>query len=146
MASSAMSGVGTIFRRWDGSSAWVNLAEINSIDGPTMSRETIDVTSLDSSGGYREFIAGFREAGTISLSMNFTRTSVDLMKGDFESNVVQNYEIVLPDTVHTSLEFEGFVTEMPLSIPMDDKITMDITIQISGEVTINSGSNSGLTS
>lgn len=145
MASNAISGVGTIFRRWNGS-AWVNLAEINSIDGPTMSRGVIDVTSLDSAGGYREFIASFREAGTVSLAMNFTRETVDLMKADFESDVAQNYEIVLPDIDSTSLEFEGLVTEMPLSIPMDDKITMDVTIQISGQVTINSGGSSGLTS
>lgn len=143
MASKAVSGVGTIFRRWNGSE-WVNLSEINSIDGPTMSRATIDVTSLDSLGGYREFIAGFREAGTISLSMNFTRETIDLMKDDFESDLAQNYEIVLPDTEATSLEFEGFVTEMPLSIPMDDKITIDVTIQISGQVTINSGASSGV--
>jgi len=53
MASKAIAGVGTKFKRWNGS-AWVDIAEINSITGPSMSRDTIDVTSLDSTGGYRE--------------------------------------------------------------------------------------------
>lgn len=144
MSSNAISGVGTIFRRWNGSS-WNNLAEVNNIDGPGMSRNVIDVTSLDSTGGYKEFIAGFREAGTVTFTMNFTRTNLDLMKADFESDDLQNYEIVLPDTDTTSLEFTGLVTEMPLSIPMDDKITIDVTIQVSGEVTVNSGASSSLT-
>ena len=74
MASNATAGVGTLFRRWSGT-AWVNIAEVNSITGPSMSRETIDVTSLDSTGGYREFIASFKDPGTISLNMNFTRTT-----------------------------------------------------------------------
>jgi len=141
MASNAVAGVGTLFRRWSGS-GWVNLAEVNSITGPGMSRDTIDVTSLDSTGGYREFITGFRNAGTISLAMNFTRSTYDLMKADFESNVAVSYEIVLSDAENTSFEFEGLVTELPLTIPADDKMTADVTIQITGQVTINSGSGS----
>lgn len=142
--SNAVAGVGTRFRRWSGS-AWVDIAEINSISGPGMTRDTIDVTSLDSTGGYREYITGFRDAGTISLAMNFTRSTYELMKNDFEDNSLQNYEIVLPDTENTTLEFEGLVTELPLNIPTDDKITADVTIKISGQVVINSGASTGLT-
>jgi predicted secreted protein len=141
MASSAIAGVGTLFRRWSGA-AWVNIAEINSITGPGMTRDTIDVTSLDSTGGYREFITGFRNPGTLSLSMNFTRSTFDTMQADFESDTAQNYEIVLPDAENTSLEFEGLVTEIPLTIPPDDKVTVDVVIQISGQVTVASGSGS----
>lgn len=140
--SNAISGVGTQFRRWNGS-AWVQLAEINSITGPSKTRDTIDVTSLDSTGGYREFITGFRDAGTVQLTMNFSRESFELMNDDFEDDTAQNYEIVLPDAETTSFEFEGLVTEVPLEIPMDDKITMTVTIKITGQVTVNSGSGSG---
>ncbi len=145
MASNAIAGVGTRFRRWDTDlAAWADIAEINSINGPGMSRDTIDVTSLDSTGGYREFKAGFRNPGQVTLAMNFTRVTYDLMKADFESNVLKNYEIVLPDTEDTTLEFEGLVTELPLNIPADDKVTADVTIQISGQVTINSGASTGI--
>lgn len=136
----AVSGVGTQFRRWNGS-AWANLAEINSITGPTMTRDFIDVTSLDSTGGYREFITGFRDAGTISLSMNFTRDTYDAFKADFESADLQYYEICLSDVENTTLEFAGLVTECPITIPTDDKITADVTIKITGAVTVNSGTN-----
>jgi predicted secreted protein len=139
MASAALSGVGTIFNRWSGST-WVALAEVNSITGPTMTRAFIDVTSLDSTGGYREFITGFRDAGTISLKMNFTSSTYLALVEDFESSVVQNYQILIPDTAGTALEFIGLVTEIPLSIPTDDKISADCTIKITGAVSIASGS------
>jgi len=139
--STAKAGVGTLFRRWSGT-AWVNIAEINSISGPNMSRDTIDVTSLDSTGGYREFIPGFRDGGTVQLAMNFIRASYDTMQTDFESDDSQNYEIVLPDDENTSVEFTGIVTELPLEIPPDNKITMSVSIKVSGEVTVNSGSGS----
>lgn len=142
MATQAISGVGVEFHRWNGSS-WDAIAEITSIKGPGMKRETIEVTSLDSTGGWKEFIAGFREAGTLSLSMNFRRGNLDLFMEDFESDVEQNYEIVIPDTDITTIEFTGLVTELPLSISAKDAITNDITIQITGQPVINSGVNSG---
>lgn len=141
--SNAISGVGTLFRRWNGSS-WNNLAEVNSITGPGKSRDTIDVTSLSSTGGYREFIAGFRKGGTVVLKMNFTRYNYDLLNDDFEDDDMHNYGIILPDSEETAIEFEGLVTELPLTIPTDDKITVDVTIQISGQPTVNSGGSSGI--
>jgi len=137
----AIAGVGTVFRRYNGTT-WDVIAEVNSITGPGMTRDFIDVTSLDSTGGYREFIAGFRDGGTVVLAMNFTRANYDLMKADFESDTSVLYEIVLPDTDSTSVEFMGLVTELPLTIPTDDKVTIDVTIKVDGEVTVNSGSGS----
>lgn len=137
----AVSGVGAQFRRWDSvSGTWENLAQIKSITGPGMSRGTSDTTALDTSGGYKTFIGAFRDAGTISLAMNFTRDTYEQMKDDFEDSATKNYEIVLPDDETTTLEFEGLVTELPLTIPTDDVITADVTIKISGEVTLDSGS------
>lgn len=145
---SGIAGKGTLFRRWDpnassSAGAWETIANVNSISGPDASRETIDTTTLDSAGGYREFIPALRDAGSISLSMNFSRDTYEQMKDDFESDTLQNYEIILPDDDVTTLEFEGMVTELPLDIPLDDKISADVTIKISGEVTLNSGSGSG---
>lgn len=142
MASQAISGIGAEFHRWNGSH-WDTISEITSIKGPGMKRDTIDVTSLDSVDGYKEFIAGMREAGTISLGMNFSRANFDLMKEDFESEDLQNYEIILPDDDLTSFEFTGLVTELPLNVTVKDAVSMDVTIQISGKVVVNSGVNSG---
>lgn len=137
----ALSGVGTKFRRWnDATSSWETIAEVTNISGPNMSRGTYDSTALDTEGGYRTFISGFRDPGTLLLSMNFNRDGYELMKGDFEDEVNKNYEILLPDADTTSLEFEGFVTECPLEVPTDGIITADISIQVSGKVNLESGS------
>lgn len=131
MPSDAFSGVGTVF-----SKGAVPIAEITTITGPGMSRATIDVTSLDSVDGYREFIGGFRDGGTVVLAMNFTKAGYVLIKGDFDSDVLASYNIELPDG--TSIDFDGFVTDFPLSIPTDDKVSCDTTIKVSGKITVNS--------
>lgn len=140
---SIKAGVGTKFRRWkSASSAWEDIANVVSIDGPGMSRETIDSTTLDVTDGYRTFIASLRDAGSISLTIQFTRAVYEQMKTDFESDDEQFYEILLPDAENTSLEFEGLVTELPLSIEVDAIITTEITIKITGKVEMDSGSGS----
>lgn len=111
MSSQAISGIGTKFARFNSESSagtWENIAEVNNISGPSKSRETIDVTSLDSVGGYREFIASIKDGGNVTFSMNFTKAGYDLMNDDFESDILQDYRIALPDVGKTALEFEGY--------------------------------------
>lgn len=137
----AVSSVGALLKKYTGA-AWASVGEVINISGPTMSRETIDVTSLASTGGYREFIAGFRDPGTITFTMNFNRTDYETMKTDFESDTEQDYELILPDDDVTTLEFTGLVTELPLNLDPGSQITCNITIKITGQVTVNSGSGS----
>ena len=138
MPSSAIAGVGTQFTRGDGASTeeFTPISEVNSITGPGMTRETIDVTSLDSTGGYREFIGGFRDGGQVTLNMNFTFDNYVTLLTDFEDDDSHNYQIVLPDTNNTTLDFAAVVMDMPLSIPTDDKVTIDVTFKITGQVLV----------
>lgn len=133
-------GIGTQFRRWNSTlGAWEKIAQIMKIAGPDSKRDTIDTTDLDTLGGYRTFIGGLRDGGSVKLTMKFDRDTFEVMRADFEDDALKNYEIVLPDEDQTSAEFQGLVTEMPLSI--DEKLVMaDVTIKVSGPITINSGS------
>lgn len=133
--SEAISGQGTLFKR-----NGVAVSEINSITGPGKSRETIDVTKLDDTDGYRQFIGSLRDPGSITLNMNFTGDGYDLFNGDFESDDLQQYEVELP--TGKKFSFSGLVTELPLSIPIGDKVTMDVTIKISGPTGAGSSSSS----
>lgn len=141
MASEAIAGVGTRFQRWSGS-AYEDIAEINSIEGPGMTKDVIEVTSLDTDAGYNEFITGFAEGGTLTLNMNFTRETYELMNDDFELDELRYYNIILSDdlVVPTALSFAGFVIDLPIVIEADDKITADVTIQISSMVDLELGS------
>ena len=140
VAGTGFSGMGTIFRRWNAlTGLWVEIAEIKKIGWSGMSRKTYDTTVLSTPGGYETFGMGLRTAGALKLDMNFTRAGFDQMKSDFDSDVIQNYELILPDTEKTSFEFEGAVTECPFDVPQD-QVTLSVTIKINGAVTTDSGS------
>ncbi len=127
-------GVGTILKI-DGST----IGNVTNITGPSMSKDTIDTTALDTTGGYRTFITGFKNAGTLTFTLMFEKEEYSTLKAAFDSDVAKSIEVILPDgaTAETGskLSFNGLVTELPLTIPPDDKITCDVTIQISGPVT-----------
>jgi len=141
MGSNAIAGVGTKFRRWT-SGNWINIAEIRNIQGPGLSRDMIEVTNLDSVDGWKEFIASFKDGGNVTLTMNFTRAGLDIMSDDFADPNAQNYEILLPDTAKTSLEFKGLVQEYPFDISPDSQIILNVVIRVTGPVLTDSGSGS----
>jgi len=138
--SDALAGVGTSFKRGDGSSSesFTAIAEVINITGPQLTRDFIDVTNLDSTDGYREFIAGFRDSGEVTITANWTRDGYVDMKADYDSDDSVNYQIVIGDTGNTTLEFAAYVTGMPINIPTGSQITMDVTFKITADVTLSS--------
>jgi predicted secreted protein len=133
MASVSIAGVGTLFQRWDGAT-WVSIAEINAIIGPSAKRDNIDVTSFDTEAGYREFAAGFKDGDTVSLSMNFTRDSFELMVNDFLDDDPQYYQILFLDEDATVIAFEGLVNKLPLELESGDKIKANVSIKVTGQL------------
>lgn len=130
--SSAIAGTGAVLKR--GVTA---IAEVLNITGPSLTRDLIDVTHLGSSGGYREYVGGYREGGELTFTINFIFTGYNNLKTDFDSDSSGSYSVILPDAGNTTLSFSGYVTSMPLSIEPDNAVTADITIKITGEVSLS---------
>lgn len=130
--SQAIAGVGTRFQWWDGLQ-WLDIAEIQSIDGPGMNKENIEVTTLNTQGGYDEFITGFIDGGEVTLEMNFTRNNYDFITNGFERDEFTNYRILLMDESGTSLEFIGFISDVDLIIDAGDRVEADVTLHLTGE-------------
>jgi predicted secreted protein len=139
MSSKAVSGIGAKFKRSDMASnpQFTAIAEVADINGPNKSRDTTDVTSLDSEGGYKEFIGGLRDGGEVQLDMNFTADGYDVLNDDFESDDPRDYQIVLPDTDGTTLDFSALCTRLDLKTPKGDKISASATFKISGPVSLS---------
>lgn len=123
----------SILRKFDPSAkVWLDIAYVNAIDLPMP--EPIDVTTLDSELGYREFIAGHRRSTKISIDAAFSEYTWGIIKSDFDNDIVQKYEILIPDSAlflaSTSLEFMGFITEIPLTFPHNDGMGCSIDLEV----------------
>ncbi len=132
MSNQVFVGKGTQFLRWNSStSTYEAISKVMSIDGLDSTQDTVDITTLDSEGGYREFIGGLRDAGTLSLPMAFQKENYSLLRADFEAEEFVKYQIILPDL--SVFEFNGKVTGLSVAVPLEDKVSANATIKISGK-------------
>lgn len=133
----AFRGLGTVLKV--GSSSSTAVAGLTEIGGLELSADTIDVTALDSEGGYREFIAGFKDAGEVSLSGFF---NPETGKGQkelydlFQSGNTEDFTIEFPATTKTKWAFTGIVTGFSTSTSVEDPITFEAVIKVSGNPTL----------
>jgi len=132
-------GVGTKLEYYEGA-AYHAIANIYSLTGPSLTKETVDSTALDTPNGYRQFIGSLKNSGTLTFSLLFTSTGYQKIKEFYDSNTSVQYRITLPDkaTVEghgSQFVFNGLVTELPLTVPTEDKVTCDVTMQIVDSVT-----------
>jgi predicted secreted protein len=137
----AINGIGADLQKDTGSGTYESVAEVVDIQGPNMSRNTIDTSHLQVTSGYSTFIGGLRDPGQVTFTINYDRAGYEDLKSDFESDTLQSYAILIPDDDNTALMFDGLVTELPLSIPTNDRITGSVTLQVSGSVTVSSGTS-----
>jgi predicted secreted protein len=110
------------------------IPEIRNISGPTMSAEQIDVTSHDTPGGFRDKIQGLKDWGVLNCEMLWVPSDTQHRQlfDDYVAGTVRNYQLTVPDTAMTTLNFAGFVGNNPTQIPFDGALTKNVEIVIVG--------------
>jgi len=84
------------------------IADLTSIGEIGVESDEIDVTTLDSSSGYKEFIAGFKDAGEVSLEgIIKSEDAMEAMLALAESQVVEEWTIEAISG--SNWVFDGFV-------------------------------------
>lgn len=116
-----------------------SVGRLTSIAGIEASAKTIDVTALDSTGGYREFLAGFKDGGEVSFSGHFDPGDVGqaAIYAAFESGATSTFKIVFPAALKAQWEFSGVVTGFSTGAELEDALTFEGTIKVSGEPILN---------
>lgn len=119
-----------------GSSGYVG--ELTDIGGLDISADTIETTSLDSNG-WRTFIGGVKDAGEVSLSGYFNPDDTDGQKALYDalgSGASTAFKIEFPISLGAEWSFNGIVTKFTTSSAMEDSITFEATIKVSGQPTL----------
>lgn len=111
------------------------VAELLSVTGPTFAGETIDVTHMESTEGFREKIAGLVDAGQLELELQYTKAQYNTIQALMRQTIP--FEVTLPDD--STFEGEGHITALGVAVPLDDKITQTVTLDITGKPTFTPG-------
>ncbi len=130
MVTSAVSAFGSTLS-WNA----VALAELSSISGPSLSVDTIDVSSDGSPSGFREFIAGMKDGGEVSVAGNFISgdtTGQIALTTDMMAGTVRQVVITDPTLSASTWTFNAICTKFEPDRPFDGKFGFTATFKVTG--------------
>jgi predicted secreted protein len=111
-----------------------------SITGPDETFDIIDVTTHSSVGGYREFITGLADGGELSCTLNWhdDEAAHAALQAALTNRELTSFQLFWPgyDTLNLA-DFDGYVTGLTRASPTDAQITRDLTIKITGPVSVS---------
>lgn len=114
----------------------VLIGGLTSIGGIEITSETMDVTTLDSTGGYREFIGTFKDGGEVPLEgfFLFDNAGQTAMQASMDAGLAEAYTITLPTTPAWAWTFNGVVTSFKVGdADLDGAIMFGTIIKVSGK-------------
>lgn len=131
---------GISLQRGDGAATEVftPIGNVTNVSGPEIERETYDVTAHDSVDGWREFVGGLKDAGEVSVEVNFDVAEHGVLVQDFEDTEARNYEIVFP-LGQGKWAFKAFLTGLSAESPVDDKQSGELTFKVTGKPVLTVG-------
>jgi len=111
-----------------------DIGQIRSISGPGVSANDVDTTCLDSATNYRTFECGLLDAGEVTFgtvydTANAMHSRLAYYMGQRSSKTFKVYH---GSSTGDSDSFTAYVKGMSREVPLDDLITCDYTLKISG--------------
>jgi predicted secreted protein len=135
MASAAVAAIGTLIKIGDGagSETFTTIAEVKDITGPSETVDTIEVTSQDSTGNTKEYIASLKDGGEVSFPMNFVSSAAQTaIHTDMQNRTRRNFKIVTTHASPVTMTFAAFITQMGHTFQVADVAMRNVTLKITG--------------
>jgi hypothetical protein len=119
-------------------STWADLPEAKSIAVPDVEIDYKDVTSLDSNG-WKEFVAGLKDGGTISIPCNYTSAAYALAEGYRTNGTLIHFQTTLDlqagQATADIFMFTGRVNPKIATTEVGGTMMMDLEVRTSGAPT-----------
>lgn len=111
---------------------------LSSITGVEISSETTEVTSLDNTTGYKDYLGGFKDGGEVPVEgfLDGADAGQEAMYAALEDQAVHNFSIDFPAAIGKSWIFSGIVTKFSTSASVGDSIKYSGTIKVTGKPTL----------
>jgi predicted secreted protein len=126
-----------------------SIADLTSITGLEPSADTREITTLDSPNGWRKFAQGLKDGGEASMSGYFNATDVNgqiAVYDAFKNGTEMPFEILFPSILGASWKFNGIVTGFSTGAELEDSVSFEATVKVSGEPTLVLSPSAGISS
>lgn len=140
-ASTAKIGLGAALWMGDGGSpeTFTQVANVVSIDGPSETMETVDVTHLQSTGGYREYLPHLKDGGEVTVTTHYdpthaTHDGTTGLKKKYDDRSLVNFKFDMSQQFATNgvINFSAYVTALSKGAQVDQALEQQVTLRITG--------------
>jgi len=115
------------------------IGNITTITGPSEARDPIDISTMDSTSKFREFIPGMSDAGEITMDLNYDGTAAGtadalntLYLSTASETITINFNETTDATNNSTFASVGFITALGHAIPFDDKVSQSLSCKLTG--------------
>lgn len=133
----ATNSMGTTLQFTPSGGTQVTVGKLSSIGELSPDSEELDVTTLDATGGYREYIQGLRDAGELEIEgyHNAGDNGQAALRAAYASGDCGSFVITFPD--NTTAAFSAFVKSHTLgAAEVDGAVGFGATLRITGAIAI----------
>lgn len=137
MTEKAKTGIGGKLQVGNGASpeVFTDVTELVNVDGPNLSLEEKDATTLDG-GGVKQSIPGLVDYGALDLEMLFIKHATQVqLRNDATARTERNYRITFPTSPTTVGNFRGYVNKWGQSMSPSDPMPAKVTLKINSVIT-----------
>jgi predicted secreted protein len=122
---------------YDDVGAITEVGALSSIGEISLDSDELDVTTLDSTGGYREFLQGFKDSGEVTLAgfHDSTEAGQGAMRTLYGSAATNYFWIMFPD--RTVVAFTAYVKGYTAgAFEVDGAVGFGATLRVTGSVQV----------
>ena len=139
-------GQRTVLKRGNGDGppeTFTAVAQVKSVDPPALKLNVIDSTTYKDAGTaadyFKDKTPGLIDAGQLKIQIEFDTgdTGHQGIIEDMVNRVLRNWQVQFPDG-STIFTFAAYVAEFQPKNPVENLVTADITLDVSGKPTFGS--------
>lgn len=134
---------GTTFEWSDDGVTYDDIPKPKNIVFPEVSKDYRDVTDMDSANGFREWAAGFRDGGELTISCHYSPDGYEEAAAKDTAGTLVYFRVTMLAAEGQStgdvFVYRAYVTPSLPSADFDGDFMMDIKLRTSGPITYTKG-------
>jgi predicted secreted protein len=138
----AKNAIGSLFQIGDGASpeVFTTIPEVIRIQAPNVRFDLHDVTSHDSTGGFREFLPGLADGENATAELNWvpSNTVHKSIRVDAYAKTLRNFKIVFADDTvgaDNTIVFQAYIVNWPPVANAGEPFKATMTAKVTGQPT-----------
>lgn len=127
---------GTVERSLNGTT-WTRIEEVTAFGLPAVTTDYQEVTSLDSTGGFKEYVKGLKDVSDISIECGYVTATYETALSDQALTAPVKYRFTLPRetgqaTTGDRFTVDAFPTVSTNANAIGEVVTLEISLKVTG--------------